>query len=232
MAVILNIDTSSKFCSVALASDGETFFGLVSAKEMDHSTSLAPFVEKAMESLRHKDLNLDAVSVIIGPGSYTGLRIGLSLAKGLAYSLSIPLITLGSLQVMAVEAIFSYPDFQGDEIIIPMMDAGRMEVYAAVFEAALRPLKNNEPVILDENSFLEFSLGNKVIFAGDRVKKFKDNYGDKWPRAVWLENVRPHAKFMAPLSEKFFRAQNFADIAYSKPEYLKEYKATISKNKL
>lgn len=232
MALILNIDTSSKFCSIALAYEGETIFGLESSKEMDHSTTLAPFVEKAMETLKERKENLEAVSVVIGPGSYTGLRIGLSLAKGLAYSLSLPLITLGTLRVMAVEAIFSYSGFNGDEIIIPMMDAGRMEVYAAVFDSALNLLEKESPVILEENSFERFSGYPKVIFAGDGVKKFREKYGDRWPNAIWMENVKPHAKYMTVLSEKYFREKIFSDIAYTTPEYLKEYKATISKNRL
>lgn len=230
MGLILNIDTSSKYCSVALAKDGEIVFGLESSKEMDHSSSLAPFVEKALAAAKERGEKLEAVSVIIGPGSYTGLRIGLSLAKGLAYSLSIPLITLSALQVMAVQAIFTYPEFEGDEIIVSMMDAGRMEVYEGIYDAALKLLKEEAPEILDEKSFLEISEDKKVIFAGDGVSKFKDLYGGK--NAVWLENVRPHAKYMVSLSEKFFSEKKFSDIAYSVPRYLKEYKATQSKNRL
>ena len=140
MGVILNIDTSSKFCSVSAAMHGEIIFGIESAEEMDHSKTLAQFVKKALSKLKEKGLKLDAVAVVQGPGSYTGLRIGLSLAKGLSFSMNIPLITLSSLEVLTVRAIFSYPEIEGDELIIPMLDAGRMEVYTGLYDCSLNKL--------------------------------------------------------------------------------------------
>ena len=135
MPNILNIDTSSDFGSVALAKDGEILLGFESGEKMDHSKSLGPFIEKCLGYLRENGENLDAVSVIKGPGSYTGLRIGLSMAKGLAFGLSVPLIALSALKVMAVRTLFSDNNFQGNELIVPLLDAGRMEVYAAVFNS-------------------------------------------------------------------------------------------------
>ena len=230
MANILNIDTSSKFCSIALSVDGEIAFGLESSNEMDHSSTLAPFVDQAIQFLKERDLKLEAVAVAYGPGSYTGLRIGLSLAKGLAYSFDIPLITLSSLEIMAVRAIFSYPDIQGNEIIVPMMDAGRMEVYAGIYDCALSSLDEEKPIILTEDSFKEFNNKDKVLFVGDGSNKFKDVYS--WKNAVWFTDSMPHAKYMAALSEKYFREKKFADIAYATPKYLKEYQAIVSKNRL
>lgn len=230
MAVILNIDTSSSICSVALAKDGEIIMGLESSQKMDHSTSLAPFVEKCLEKLRQEKEKLDAVSVTIGPGSYTGLRIGLSMAKGIAFGSDIPLITLSSLLVMAVRAIFTYPDFSGEELIVPMMDARRMEVYTGIYDSALQNVSAEEAMILDENSFSQLPNEKTILFIGDGTEKFKNIY--KNPSAIWLGDKMPHARYMVALSEKFYREKRFSDIAYSVPSYLKEYQTTKSKNKI
>lgn len=230
MANILNIDTSSSICSVALASDGEIVLGFESSQKMDHSTSLAPFVEKCMEYVRSNSLKLDAISVVAGPGSYTGLRIGYSMAKGLAFGLDIPILALSSLEVMTVRAIFTDPEFTGQELIVPMMDARRMEVYTAIFDSGLKKTGDERALILDENSFKDLYDKEKVIFIGDGTEKFKELYKGK--NALWLGNGMPHAKYMTTLSEKKFKDKNFADPAYSAPVYLKEYQATTPKNKL
>lgn len=230
MATILNIDTSSKYCSLALAIDGEIVLGLESPNEMDHSSSLAPFVEKAFKYLKEHKFKLDSIAVTIGPGSYTGLRIGLSLAKGICYSEGLPLITLSTLEVLAVRALFSIPDLMGTETIIAMMDAGRMEVYTGIYDCALNLYGEEHPEILNENSFSSFSTIDKVLFIGDGSEKFKDLY--KGENAIWLGNKFPHARFMTSLAEKRFRERIFSDVAYSTPLYLKEYQAIKSKNRL
>lgn len=230
MANILNIDTSSSICSVAVAIDGEIAFGLESSKKMDHSTSLAPFLEKCMDFIKDKELKLDAVCVSNGPGSYTGLRIGLSMAKGIAFGLDIPLITLSSLEVMAVRAIFSYHDFNGDEYIIPMIDARRMEVYTGVFDSALNLVKPETALILDENSFDDLKSHGKILFIGDGTEKFKDLYGGG--NALWLGGGMPHAKYMVTLAEKKYKEKQFSDVAYTVPSYLKEYQTTQPKNRI
>lgn len=229
MPNILNIDTSSSICSVGLAKDGEIIMGLESSNKMDHSVSLAPFVEKCLLYLKDRKESLDAVSVISGPGSYTGLRIGLSMAKGLAFGYDIPLITLSALEVMTVRAIFTYHDFSGEEIIIPMMDARRMEVYAGVYDSALKNLSSEKAVILDSDSFNEFN-NRKILFIGDGTTKFKDL--NKSDNAIWLGEGMPHAKYMSTLSEKYYRENKFSDVAYVSPNYLKEYQATTPKNKI
>lgn len=230
MANIINIDTSSNFCSVALAVDGEIVMGLESSVKMDHSVSLAPMVEKCMDYLKQQSMRLDAVSVSKGPGSYTGLRIGLSLAKGLAFGLDIPLITISTLMIMAVRGIFSDNDFQGEELIIPMLDAGRMEVYAAVLNSALNIEQEERALILNEDSFSEFKEHKKILFVGDGSGKFRKIYPHS--NAVWLEKGMPHAKFMVPLSEKYYKDGIFSNLAYTVPSYLKEYNAQISKNRI
>lgn len=225
MAIILNIDTSSKTCSVALTVNGEVVVGLESKDRMDHSTVLAPFVKECFDYLEKEKLSLEAVSVVAGPGSYTGLRIGLSLAKGLAYSLDVPLITLSSLEVMTIGVMFSYSQWEGEEIVVPMIDARRNEVFTCVFDAALNHLKEEQPLILDEDSFNDLYSAKKVIFAGDGSEKFKHMYQGE--NALWMPEKMSHARFMGILSEKYFKQRKFADVAYSTPNYLKEYYSTV-----
>lgn len=242
MALILNIDTSSSICSVSLAKDGENIKGYESANPMDHSSSLAPFVDKCLSYLREKNLALEAVSVSDGPGSYTGLRIGLSLAKGVAFALDIPLITISTLKVMATRAIFTFENFMGDELIIPMIDARRMEVYTAVYDSALNELMKQKAVILtdlhteDVESQKDKSISNlydlpqnrPLLFIGDGTMKFQPLF--PYRNAYWLGSEMSHAKYMAPLSEKYFKDGRFSDVAYSVPNYLKEYMATKPKS--
>ena len=230
MGRIINIDTSSKKCSVALAIDGEIVMGLESKKEMDHAAILAPFIDECVRYAKNNNFKLDAVSVTDGPGSYTGLRIGLSMAKGLAYSLDIPLVTISSLEVIAVRAIFSYPDISGTEIIVPMIDARRMEVYTTFFNSCLKREMEEKALILDENSFDNLYQFSKVLFIGDGSLKFQGIYQGK--NGVWLGNGMPHAKYMVTLAEKKFNNGEFADLAYSVPRYLKEYQITVAKSRL
>lgn len=228
MAIILNIETSGPICSVALTQEGNVEFFLEDNETMNHAVSLAPFVEKCMAELKRKELTLDAVAVSIGPGSYTGLRIGLSLAKGLAFSLGIPLIGVPTLQILAVKAMFRSMDWQGDEIIVPMIDARRMEVYRAAYDFALNELLPEAPEILTEESMKDLDSRRKVIFIGDGSDKFRPLHTSA--NAVWLGALKPSARDMTALSEKYLRERKTIDVAYSTPNYLKEYQTTVPKN--
>lgn len=230
MANILNIETSSKICSVALTKDGCVEFQLEDSEGMNHAVKLAHFVEKCMGELHRKGEKLDAVAVSLGPGSYTGLRIGLSLAKGLAFSLDVPLIGISTLQILAVKAMFRSMDWEGDEIIVPMVDARRMEVFTGAFNFSLEDVIKEGPVILDEDSFKSLYNERKVIFLGDGSTKFQNIYGGD--NAEWLGEIMPHARDMMALSEKYLREKRFIDVAYATPNYLKEYQTTIPKNKV
>ena len=230
MANILNIETSSKICSVALTKDGCVEFQLEDSEGMNHAVKLAPFVEKCMGELHRKGEKLDAVAVSLGPGSYTGLRIGLSLAKGLAFSLDVPLIGISTLQILAVKAMFRSMDWEGDEIIVPMVDARRMEVFTGAFNFSLEDVIKEGPVILDEDSFKSLYNERKVIFLGDGSTKVQNLYGGD--NAEWLGEIMPHARDMMALSEKYLREKRFIDVAYATPNYLKEYQTTIPKNKV
>ncbi len=226
---ILNIETSGKICSVAITKDGVLEFQVDDKEGMQHANKLAPFVDKCMDELHRKGEKPDAVAVSIGPGSYTGLRIGLSLAKGLAFSLGVPLIGVDTLKILAVKAMFGPVNWQGDEILVPMIDARRMEVFTAAYDFALNEVVPAGPLILDESSFAELLDKGKVYFMGDGAAKAVNVI--KHPNARFIEGILPMAKDMLALSEKAFREEDFLDIAYSVPKYLKEYQTTTPKNK-
>ena len=230
MAAILNIETSSTVCSTVIAKDGEIVFLKEDLEGMNHAVKLAPFVEEAISFCKEREIKLDAIAVSMGPGSYTGLRIGLSLAKGLAFSLSIPLIGISTLEILAVRAMFSRYDWEGDEIIVPMVDARRMEVFTCALDFALNRINEEQPLILDSDSFSELGLKRKVIFIGDGSEKFRDLY--KHENAIWMGVYKPHARDMVTLAEKYFRESKFIDLAYSVPNYIKSYQTTVSKRKL
>ncbi|MBD5183951.1 MAG: tRNA (adenosine(37)-N6)-threonylcarbamoyltransferase complex dimerization subunit type 1 TsaB [Bacteroidales bacterium] len=230
MATILNIETSGKICSMAISKDGAIEYQLEDHEGMRHAEVLAPFVEKCMEELKRKEDKLDAVAVSIGPGSYTGLRIGLSLAKGVAFSRDIPLIGVSTLQILAVKAMFRSFDFTGEELLVPMIDARRMEVFTGVYDFALNEVETPGPKILDEDSWKELLETKKMIFIGDGSDKAKEVI--KSPNAVWIPGLVPVARDMLALSEKYYREGRFIDIAYSTPEYLKEYQTTTPKKKI
>lgn len=225
---ILNIETSGKICSVAITSYGALEMQLDDRDGMQHANKLAPFVERCMAELTRKEMKLDAVAVSIGPGSYTGLRIGLSLAKGLAFALNVPLIGVDTLKILAVKAMFSTMDWTGEEILVPMVDARRMEVFTAPYNFALEELQTPGPMILDENSFADLlGSGKQLWFFGDGAEKAKSVIGH--PNAHWIDGLLPQAKDMLALSEKALRENDFIDIAYSTPKYLKAYQTTKPK---
>lgn len=228
---ILNIETSARICSVALTREGALELQLDDSEGMQHANKLAPFVSRCMSELQRKEIKLDAVAVSIGPGSYTGLRIGLSLAKGLAFSLGVPLIGVDTLKIIAVKAMFRSMDWTGSEILVPMVDARRMEVFTAPYDFALRPLAEPGPMIIDENSFKDLlDAGHQLYFMGDGAEKTKGVINH--PNAHWIDGILPQAKDMLALSEKALREKDFIDIAYSVPNYLKAYQTTVPKNKI
>lgn len=234
MSVILNIETSSRICSVALTADGMVEYHIESEEPMQHASLLALYVDKALDYITRREMKLDAIAVSIGPGSYTGLRIGLSMAKGLAFSLDVPIIGVPTLELLAVKAMFGYRDAEGDELLVPMIDARRMEVYTAAYDFRLDEVMKPRALILDGNSYLDLpgvSDGSrKVVFIGDGVDKAREVL--KVPNAIYLTNAMPIAMDMTALSEKMFREGRFMDPAYGVPLYLKEYRATTPKNKV
>ncbi len=230
MATILNIETSSSICSVAISREGVVEFQMEDTSGMRHAERLAPFIDRCMEEVHRREMPLDAVAVSLGPGSYTGLRIGLATAKGLCFGLGIPLIGVDTLQLLAVKAMFRSMDWQGDEILIPMVDARRMEVYTCAYDFALNELMPPGPMILDADSYRELRDTGKAYFMGDAVEKARTVIDA--PADHWIDNIRAHARDMVALSEKAFREGNFIDVAYSVPLYRKEYQTTKPRNKV
>ncbi|MDE6331922.1 MAG: tRNA (adenosine(37)-N6)-threonylcarbamoyltransferase complex dimerization subunit type 1 TsaB, partial [Muribaculaceae bacterium] len=177
------------------------------------------------------ELHLDAVAVSIGPGSYTGLRIGLSEAKGLAYALDVPLIGISTLKLMATRVMFSTLDIDPESIFVPMIDARRMEVFTAAFDFALDTLLEPQPLILDENSYATLlETGRPVLFFGDGSDKARSLITA--PNATFVPDVAPLAVDMLPLADLAWNRREFLDLAYSVPAYLKSFQATRPKNPL
>lgn len=231
MANIMNIETSAADCTVSISVDGETRELWEDLGGSRHSRVLAPFVGRALEWLDKREAPLDAVAVSLGPGSYTGLRIGLSMAKGVAFARNIPLIGLPTLEILAVKAMFSRSDLEGDELVVPMVDARRMEVYAGVYDLGLNALMEPRPVVLEADSFGEFAgKGKRLLFIGDGSVKARGLLSAG--NALWLSGSCPNASTMGIMAEKAFREGRFIDTAYSTPLYLKDYEARKSVNRV
>ena len=226
MSTILAIETSGKYCSVALIHEGLAEFSREDEVEMNHARAIGPFVDECVKEARRREWKIDAVAVSMGPGSYTGLRIGLSMAKGLCFSLGVPLIGVSTLKLIAVKAMFRNIDWQGDEILVPMIDARRMEVYTAAYDFRLNALMEPQPLILTDKSYSELPTDRSIFFMGDGAEKSKDVL--KGEGRHWIDGVNPKASDMTALAEKAFREGDFLDVAYSVPEYLKEYEAKKS----
>ena len=220
---ILHIETSSKNCSVAI-SDGEELLCVCEevSENYKQSESLHTFVEWALEGAEITLKDLDAVSLGMGPGSYTGLRIGASSAKGFCYGLKIPLIAVNSMETM-IEPFLD----QNFDYIIPLLDARRMEVYTAVFDGdSGKMLTETEAKILDETSFQEFK-DKKVIFVGDGASKAKEIL--QLPEAEFNEKIYPSAKYLVKKAIDKFNNSQFEDVAYFEPFYLKEFQGVKKK---
>lgn len=229
MACILHIETATTVCSVAVACDNKIIFEREELRGPSHASVLGVFVKDAMDDLRRKKIFLDAVAVSCGPGSYTGLRIGVSEAKGLCYGLNIPLIALETLTIMATGVQKRNLAEEGS-YFCPMVDARRMEVYDAVFDSYLNKLRPVSADIIDEDTFKDLLQDNKIVFFGDGSSKCKDIL--KHSNASFLDNIYPVAPDMVELAAEAFVKKAFVDVAYFEPFYLKEFIATTPKNKV
>jgi tRNA threonylcarbamoyladenosine biosynthesis protein TsaB len=221
LSYILNIETATKNCSVALAKDGKTILCKEIAEEgYSHAERLHVFIEEIIKETGITLQDLSAIAVSQGPGSYTGLRIGVSAAKGLCYALDIPLIAVDTLQALAAQVTIS------SGLIIPMIDARRMEVYSAIFSPSLEKKREVLAQIIDENSFEDRQ--ETLYFVGDCAEKCKlvltkENH-------VFLEEiVYPSAKEMSVLSFEKFKISDTVDVAYFEPFYLKDFMITVPK---
>lgn len=225
MTRILHIDTANQYCSVALSQD-ENLLGIRETAEKNaHSRVVTIYVDELLKSSGMKPKHLDAVSVSMGPGSYTGLRIGVSTAKGLCYALNKPLIAVSTLQAMALASISkmrSKRTFHENMWFCPMIDARRMEIYSAVFNHKCGLVRDVRPEVIDENSFANELEKREVVFSGDGSKKCVDILAHQ-PNAIFQPDVIPSAKFMISLALDKFNARYFEDTAYFEPFYLKDF---------
>lgn len=229
MSCILHIETSTQVCSVALSQDGQNIFVKEDKKGPSHAVSLGVFVDEALSFAESHAIPLDAVAVSCGPGSYTGLRIGVSMAKGICYGKNIPLIGIPTLEVLSVPVLL-YHDLPDDAYVCPMLDARRMEVYATVYDRGLNVICPTEAKIIDETSFGEVLAEHPVYFFGNGAAKCKEVINH--PNAHFIDGIDPLAQMMFPLAEKAMAQQNFKDVAYFEPFYLKEFVASQPKKLL
>jgi tRNA threonylcarbamoyladenosine biosynthesis protein TsaB len=224
LAKILNIETSTKVCSVVLSIDGEAVSILESHTKNSHAEQITLFSQKVVADANLTFSDLDAVSVSKGPGSYTGLRIGVSTAKGYCYALNIPLISVDTITAMAIgiRNRFEQDNAINSALFCPMIDARRMEVYTALFMANLDKIEPVTAKIIDNNSFAEYLLSNKIIFAGDGAAKCKEVL-KKQPNAIFYDDFYPSAKYQSATAEQKYLTGKFEDTAYFEPYYLKEF---------
>ena len=227
MPTIIHIETATEVCSCALSLDGKVLISRESRQEQSHATSLGVFVEEIMQFVRDNRLKIDAVAVSSGPGSYTGLRIGVSEAKGLSFGLQVPLIALATHKIMAWMLKDSAPS---DSLLCPMIDARRMEVYATFFDSHLNTIRATSADIVDSESYIDLLDKQKVLFFGNGAEKCQDVITH--PNASFISGVKPQAPSMVWLAEKAFAEGDFVDSAYFEPFYLKEFVATVPKNKV
>lgn len=237
MSCILHIETSTDVCSVAVSEDAQVIFEQDNLAELANISDrkarqgaavlLAPYVRDALSFADSHAIPVDAVAVSSGPGSYTGLRIGVSEAKGVAYGLNIPLIEVPTLKLMCVPLLLYREDIEDDALLCPMIDARRMEVYAAVYNRALRPVRDVQADIVTKDTYRELLDKHIIYFFGDGSAKCKEVI--QHPNARFIDDIVPLAKHMAPLAEMAHARGEFVDTAYFEPFYLKEFQATVAK---
>jgi tRNA threonylcarbamoyladenosine biosynthesis protein TsaB len=227
MSLILNIETATEICSVSLAENGK----LIALKEdiegQQHAKLLTVLIE---EMFREKNISikeLNAVAVSKGPGSYTGLRIGVSAAKGITYAADIPLLAVNTLQAMAL-GVSKSQNFEPETWFCPMIDARRMEVYTAFFDLQNNLKRDIAAEIIDENSFNKILKERKIVFHGNGAAKCSNTIQS--PNAIFVETMGCSASHMVELSYYAFQNKQFTDIAYFEPFYLKDFIATVPKN--
>jgi tRNA threonylcarbamoyladenosine biosynthesis protein TsaB len=235
MSLILCLETATKACSVSLGQQGKLLALKESLDEQySHAENLTLYIEEVFKQATIRLQDVDAVAVSKGPGSFTGLRIGISTAKGLCYALDKPLIAINTLEAMAVQVhksqvtrpngLSGRASHKG--LFMPMIDARRMEVYYAVYDEQLNEIKKTSAEIIDENSFSDLLSKNKIYFFGDGAAKCRSKISH--PNAIFTDGINPSAKFMLPLAEKYFSEKKFEDVAYFEPFYLKDFVGTKS----
>lgn len=227
MSCILHIDTSTSVCSVAVSQDGICLFNKEDYSGPNHSITLGVFVDEALAMVDSQGIMLDAVSVSGGPGSYTGLRIGVSMAKGICYGRGIKLISVPTLELLCVPVLLCHDEIEDNALLCPMIDARRMEVYAALFDRALNPVRETNADVVDADTYKQWLDERPVYFFGNGAAKCMEQINH--PNARLIENIEPLAKWMQPLADKRLIREQFEDVAYYTPFYLKDFVAKEAK---
>ena len=230
MSCILHIETSTSVCSVAVSEDGKVIFDKADRTGNNHAEALGSFVDEAMSFADSHAIPLDAVAVSGGPGSYTGLRIGVSMAKGVCYALDIPLISVSSLELMCVPVLLRYDDMEENALLCPMIDARRMEVYASLYDRALKPVRDIQADVVDSDTYRKWLDERPVYFFGNGAAKCIETINH--PNAHLIDGIEPLAKWMMPLAEKKMLNNIHEDVAYYVPFYLKDFVAKTPKKLL
>ncbi len=224
MGLLLNIDTASENAHVSIAKDGSVLECLLSNSQKDHASFLQTSIKELTKMAGIQLTDIDAIALTAGPGSYTGLRVGLSSAKGLCYALKKPLIALSTLEVMAASAIQLYSS--DDELLYcPMMDARRMEVFTAIYDKELKMIMEPTALILNEHSFEKELSANRIMFSGNGASK----WASICPINTTFKNVSILPAAMSKISHTYFIKKQFADLAYGEPFYLKEFQTVNGK---
>ena len=224
MALILGIETATSVCSVALVQDGKLLSIRESVGARDHSAALTTYVAEVITEARLSFQQLDAIAISIGPGSYTGLRIGVSSAKGLCYALDKPLIAIDTLKSLAWQALQKCRKEGKDTenaFLVPMLDARRMEVYTAIFNQNLEIIEPVNAHVVTEDSFAQYTA-KEIIYFGDGASKCISVFESK-SNYIFLENITLSGNAVCMLAENEYRDNNFADVAYCEPFYLKDF---------
>lgn len=224
--MILSIETSTDVCSVALHNQGKLVSYLESLEAYSHAERLAPLIDEILTDNTIKRSELTAVAVSAGPGSYTGLRIGTSTAKGLCYALNIPLITISTLESM----LESTENGDENHLLCPMLDARRMEVYCLLANSDGQIILGTQAKIIDENSFSDYLNTKKIIFYGNGAEKCKQVITSE--NVIFIDGIKPSAINIGILASIKYKANDFADLVNFEPDYLKAFRAIPAKNPL
>ena len=230
MSCILHIETSTDVCSVAVSQDGVCVFEREDREGPNHAVKSGVFIDEALSHIDSQLLTLDAVAVSGGPGSYTGLRIGVSTAKGVCFGRDARLISVPTLEVLCVPVLLQEKVKEDDALLCPMLDARRMEVYAALFDRSLREVRPTQADIVDGDTYRAFLDERPVYFFGNGAAKCMEVINH--PNARFIEGAAPLARWMFPLAERRFFDQKFEDVAYFEPFYLKDFVAKAARDLL
>ena len=220
MALILNIDTATEYASVCLSRNGKLLAIQSNANQKDHASFVQPAIQRIVNEAGTSLSSIDAIAVANGPGSYTGLRVGLSTAKGLCYALDKPLILINTLEIIATAALENVSEMSSGALVCPMIDARRMEVFTAVYDSEMNNVMKPAALIVDETSFAHLLNERVIVFCGSGARKFENLIAHNNAKFF---HINHDARHMQTIAEKMYLLKSFADKAYSEPYYLKEF---------